>query len=159
MAALALGYEGDEATLIAFMDEFKGTGRVEAYASLPEHVRQQFGHTLSKSTGRQYLQNFGNYARRVFGESFWIDQVLPAGDWDVRYPGVDVLAVTDVRYPNEAEAIRALEGEIWEVVRPGIESDGHASEQPLPSNLVDYRIANVGTLDDLSHSVARALRA
>src|SRR5690606_24199645 len=98
---------------------------------------------------REFLQNLGQAGREHFGETFWIEQALSE---DV-LARADLTVVTDVRYPNEAEHIRALGGEIWEIHRPGLESDGHASEQPLPEELVDWVIYNTGTLEDLKHNV------
>jgi hypothetical protein len=123
--------------------------------------------SIDSITGREYLQNLGNEARGVFGENFWIDQVLPnpgERDWstlnwkDARYPDADILCITDVRYPNEADRIRALGGVVWEVLRPGVESDGHASEKPLPRHLVNYQIRNVGDIPYLRTQVALALQ-
>ena len=114
-------------------------------------------------TGRQYLQFFGGEARRIFGDTFWIDQVLPnvspiegwAGTLahealEAAYPGVDLLVVTDVRYPNEALRVKALGGQVWEIVRPGLVSDGHSSEIPLDPSLVDLVIENDHGLPALS---------
>lgn len=131
-------------------------------------------------TGREYLQNLGNEARNVFGEDFWVDQVLPrpalsaevigGSSRDVprhlsvlnservqQEYGTDYLAITDLRYPNEAQRVRDLGGEVWEIIRPGLSSDGHASEKPLPKGLTTYRIVNDGTLQDLRYEVEKAL--
>ena len=126
-------------------------------------------------TGREFYQNLGQSGRVLFGDNFWIDQVLPYPalywidgepyedtddpgiDAARMYPGVDILAITDVRYPNEAERIRSLGGVVWEVVRPGVVSDGHASEQPLPAELVDWQIVNDGDLDTLKQRVDEAI--
>lgn len=158
------------------MDEFKETGRVESFVSLPEERKLALGIDESvQITGRQYLQNFGNDAREVFGTDFWVDQVLTvpvehcpgmdiydhragnARNMRMRYPGVDVLCLTDLRYPNEAERVKALGGVVWEVLRPGLESDGHPSEQPLPRHLVDLQIVNDGTPQDLFQRVVEAI--
>jgi hypothetical protein len=98
---------------------------------------------------RELLQNLGQAGREHFGETFWIEQAL---NEDV-LAQADITVVTDVRYPNEAEYIRALGGEIWEIHRPGLESDGHASEQPLPAGLIDCVVDNSGSLDDLRERV------
>jgi hypothetical protein len=50
-----------------------------------------------------------------------------------------------------------LGGETWEIVRPGLESDGHSSENPLPRELVTRVIVNDGTVDDLREKVVAAL--
>lgn len=166
LAAKSLGYTNlSDVDAIALMDEFKETGVIYAGADpqgeLPEH----------QITGRQYLQNIGNEARGLFGDSFWIDMVLPnpahAAGWEdaavqaleLRYPDVNCLCITDLRYPNEAERVKALGGVVWEVVRPGTGSDGHTSEQPLPRDLVNLTIDNDGTLDDLEAEVEAAMES
>jgi hypothetical protein len=97
-------------------------------------------------SGREFLQNYGTEAHReVFNKDFWVHAVeLQPGD------DIDVLVITDCRFPNEAEAILSQPGSaVIEIVRDGVASDGHASEQPLPEELVTARIYNDGTLDDL----------
>lgn len=151
MAARALGYEGEPVELIALMDVFKDEGTVESYYYDAE-TNAPRGKTL---TGREFLQIFGAKARDVFGDTFWIDQVLPrAGDYPEhalrdRYPDADYVCVTDVRYPNEAERVLDLGGVVLEIERPGLESDGHDTEKPLPSELVSHTIFNDGTLLNL----------
>ena len=174
MAGLALGYEGSTEALVELMDELKEHG----------YIRTNFnvlgGNELDDTiltdpsrmkiiSGRQYLQLFGAKARELFGDTFWVDQVLPppafkGGDsfanqnnLQARYPDADILCVTDVRYPNEAERVLDLGGEVWEIIRPGIESDGHSSEQPLPRELVTRSILNDGSIDDLTVKVSAAL--
>lgn len=160
LGAKILGYEGTPRDLIAAMDEFKEHGTIRVIDVNP----------LGFITGRQYLQNLGNEARNVFGDTFWIDMVLPQPSLhpanrkednqialERMYPDIDVVCVTDVRYPNEAERIRRLGGLVVHVQRPGVESDGHISEQPLPASLIDVRLVNDGTLEDLRDAVEDAL--
>lgn len=125
--------------------------------------------TGRKFTGRQYLQWLGNNARKVFGDTFWIDQVLPHKRWEPnqpdsitdllqeRYPDADVVVVTDVRYTNEAERVLDLGGEVWEIRRPGTSSDGHSSEIPLDPSLVTRVIHNDGDIPALRSKVIEAL--
>lgn len=167
LAAKALGYTtlSDE-DCIALMNQWKDTGWLEGgeVGGIAPEVA---------ISGRQYLQNLGNEARNVFGDTFWIDMVLPnpgamegwigqpavTAAMQLRYPGVDCLCITDLRYQNEAERVKALGGVVWEVVRPGLESDGHDSEQVLPRELIDLVIQNDGTLDDLEAEVEAALES
>jgi len=166
-AARALGFQGTEEELIALMDECKEhwefgiTGIGEDSA------------TVKFFSGRHYLQWFGTEAgRETFGGSFWVDQVLPdpseavaAGGWVEAAPSVmlnlrydqDYVLVTDLRFPNEAERIKLLGGVVWEVTRPGTGGDGHASERPLPRELVDLTIVNDGDKDALAAKVAVAV--
>lgn len=163
MAARALGYIGEDYEMIALMDDFKESGQIA--------IGDEFG-VEKVITGRQYLQNFGNEAREVFGDNFWIDQVLPhpsdaydregrfienTGALAARYPDADIVVLSDLRYPNEAERVKALGGTVWEVQRPGLESDGHASEQPLPAHLIDIILNNTSDLEHLQDEVRAAL--
>ena len=88
---------------------------------------------------RQYLQYYGTEAHRdIFGSNFWVDAVT-------MYHEGKIVVVTDVRFVNEAEAIREFGGTIVELVGPTeVEQAGdtHASETPLPRELVDFVIDN-----------------
>ncbi len=58
--------------------------------------------------------------------------------------------VPDVRFSNEACAIRRRGGVVIRVSRPGHGGhDTHASEQPLPDELVDIEVSNDGSRADL----------
>lgn len=177
MSARSLGFDRHPLELIKIMDEFKIDGKMSAAYREPGESSYRI-HDLS---GREFLQHFGNRARDTFGDNFWIDQVLPYPalyevvdedglgtttevDYEATeaelmrmYPGVDLVVITDVRYPNEASRIKDLGGVVWEVVRPGVESDGHASEQPLPRELVDHTIDNSGDLNFLTGRVDDAI--
>lgn len=101
---------------------------------------------------RQLLQRFGTEAgRMVHGEDVWVDLALAAVKLGGRY------VVTDVRFANEAEAIRKLGGEVWRITRPGVESvNAHVSDAGLPDALIDRTIANDGTRADLRKRVLTA---
>jgi hypothetical protein len=166
LAAKSLGFlDRSDTECIALMDEAKE----EWVFNIKKLMRPEDGwptgvwHDL---TGREYLQNMGNEARTVFGEDFWVDQVLDrpsrrgqeinTRNLEQRY-SADYVAFTDLRYPNEAKRVLDLGGEVWEVVRPGVVSDGHASERRLPQMLVSRIIINDGTLMDLRYRVEKAL--
>jgi hypothetical protein len=147
-----LGYESPELTeLVDLMDTFKEHGSLAVKFD---------GDIDLEVSGREFLQRFGTEAgRETFWDSFWIDLVLPENQQDlhVQYDGYDVVVVTDVRFPNEAERIKQLGGEVWEIIRPGLSAGAHASEHPLPRDLVDVTIVNNGTILDLQDEVDRVL--
>ncbi len=166
MAGQALGIEATDEDLIVAMNWFKENGEVKYTDPLAPNV-------WSSISGRTYLQEFGANARKVFGDSFWVDQVLPKpslhpsrvrrkGDNDFAlkdaFARIDYLCVTDVRYPNEALRIRQLGGEIWEIVRPGLESDGHSSEIPLDPRYVTATILNNGNIPELAAKVENQVK-
>ena len=113
-------------------------------------------------TGRQMLQLLGTEAiRGTFGQDFWVkrwrleaESFLNAG-----YPVI----VTDVRFENEADAIREMGGTIVHVIRPNWQAlDGsegaHASEAGIQLQLWDYTVSNDGTLEDLGRKAEHLLR-
>lgn len=104
---------------------------------------------------RELLQRTGQAHREVFGEDFWIDQVLPKTK--PRFPAVVFgelggrpggTVVTDVRYANEAARIRALGGIVVRIERPGVgPANDHVTEQPLEADTVVRNIeGHVDTL-------------
>lgn len=111
--------------------------------------------------GRTLLQRFGTESHRdVFGDDFWVDALLPTGSeaaspiWVKSFtdgPFVEnipqVCVITDVRFENEAQRIKALGGEVWHIDRWTESSDSHSSEKILPPELIDYTIVNNSTID------------
>jgi len=96
---------------------------------------------------RGFLQRFGTeMGRETFHRDFWVDL------WeDHLYKNSmheDDIVVTDVRFKNEAEKIQHLGGVVVRITRPGHEPDGHKSEEPLPTIMIDAEIHNNSTLDD-----------
>jgi hypothetical protein len=93
---------------------------------------------------RRLLQDFGVGARKVFGENFWIDQALKG------VTPKDRFVVTDVRFENEADAIKTLGGQIWRVKRIGVGAvNKHVSESAMDSYPVDQIFINNGAPEDL----------
>lgn len=148
-AANALGYKFDT---------------IEEYRDWSDHIKENCEvtvvdvqgngkHTENKISGRQFLQFYGTEAHReIFGSEFWVEALLE------NPPECDVLVITDVRFPNEAEAIRELGGEVWEIRRPETSAEPtHASEQPLSDDLIDFRILNDRGLDELGELVRELL--
>jgi hypothetical protein len=80
--------------------------------------------------------------------------------WERRIAHTDHVVVDDVRFPNEADLVTRLGGEMWRIERPGVVANtSHASEGGLDSYTFQRRIANQGTLDDLRRNVEAALGA
>ena len=73
--------------------------------------------------------------------------------------GIDVV-VDDVRFPNEAELIRHLGGEVWCIERPAVlRTTTHASEGGLDDFTFDRRIVNDGSLLELYAQVKTRVEA
>jgi hypothetical protein len=103
---------------------------------------------------RRVLQHIGQTVREI-DPDFWIRAAFPAIEAAERL-NLPVV-VTDVRYENEARALRDRGFSMIRVTRPGAGASGdaanHASETELANWAAALTIANTGTLDDLNRIV------
>lgn len=123
----ALGYNNDDAYRLVHVD--KAIVVPKAEVSVRHMLR-----TLGTEWGRQCVH-----------PDIWLRC------WEERIKPHALVVADDVRFPNEAELIRRLGGELWCVERPGVlRTHEHTSE----GNLDTYQhftklIANNGSLSDL----------
>lgn len=103
---------------------------------------------------RELLQRLGTEAgRKVLGDGIWVDtamaKVKPGGKY----------VITDVRFPNEAEAIRAAGGQLIRIIRPGCGPvNNHPSETALDGLEADVTVNNFSTIEVLEREIVRAAR-
>lgn len=102
---------------------------------------------------RRLLQVLGtDVGRQLIDDDVWVK----AATKDIHQD--QSIVFTDVRFPNEAEAIRALGGQIWRIERPGIKPVNlHPSETAMDGWDFDAYLDNSGTLEDLQAQVETAL--
>lgn len=103
---------------------------------------------------RALLQRCGADAgRTVLGDNVWVDAAM-------RELGSGDVVFTDVRFPNEAEAIQAAGGFIIRVTRPGHEPgpDAHESETAMDGYPFDFHLPNIGGVSDLCENVRSLVR-
>lgn len=102
---------------------------------------------------RGLLQRFGTeVGREMFGEDFWVDYALS------NIPDGSKAVISDVRYPNEANAIRALGGKVYRVERNGVlPANEHPSETALDGYEFDGKIDNNSTIERLHKVVEQTL--
>jgi hypothetical protein len=107
-------------------------------------------------TGREFLQRYGTEAHRdIFGEAFWLQQCLPAGE----FTADKLIVITDCRFLNEAAWIHGLGGLIFKISRGTLESgDVHPSEVELEQIVPDYHIQNDGTMDEFRNELYLRLK-
>lgn len=124
--------------------------KLDNIVRLSEYV-DDYGWDVAKQNQevRRLLQVFGTeVGRKMFGLDFWIDIALKdlSGDTQV--------VISDVRFPNEADAIAKLGGSVWRINRKNHSAvNGHASEHAMDNYMFNHVIYNDGTLDDLSDEV------
>lgn len=71
---------------------------------------------------------------------------------------VDRVVVTDVRFQNEADAVKSLGGILVRINRPGFAGDSHTSEISGDTIKWDHVIDNVGTLAEFEAKVDEFIR-
>ncbi len=94
---------------------------------------------------RRMLQRFGTeVGRSMWGSDFWVDQAMSKTS---QYQNV---VITDVRYPNEYDAIVNAGGQVWRINKLDNKPvNDHASEVALDEHVFDWHIPNYGTKEDL----------
>jgi len=134
---------------VAIYNTLKGDDRV---ADTVGHVILELsGTTEYDYSWREFIQRFGTeMGRNTFGQNFWIQQWSDSytAMWVMQTDEAQKVVVTDARFENEAKEIKLQGGYIIEITRPGYKPDGHPSEEPIPSILVDATVRNESNLED-----------
>lgn len=106
---------------------------------------------------RRLLQTLGTeWGREIVGQDIWVKICLRRAAATLR-AGYRRVVIPDVRFDNEAAAIREAGGVVVAVTRPdgcvAGEAMLHASEAGISAALVDKEIVNAGAMDDLRAAV------
>lgn len=100
---------------------------------------------------RIFLQRMGASGRERLDKGVWVRAALRDVD-NLMKDGTSVV-ISDVRYPNEAEAIRKRGGIIVRIDRPNVFIDNDVSETSMDDEIFEVTIDNDGTIDDLAATV------
>ncbi len=142
-------------TRIAFSDPLKsmlmelGLSHEQLYGDAKEAVDKRFG-----CTARHMMQTLGTeWGRELINGDIWTTAWLVAVN---RVP--HAVVADDVRFPNEADAVRRTRGIIIRVDRPSILAeqrslDDHISEKLFPDITLNHVIVNDGSIADLRDKV------
>ena len=107
-----------------------------------QEVKQQHIDWLGM-TVREFLQKLGTAVRKEIDPDFWVKALFNT------YHNGNVI-IADVRFPNEADAIKERGGILIRIERPGAGAGEHISETALDNyDKFDYIVNNDGTLEDL----------
>lgn len=116
---------------------------------------------------REALQKLGTEWGRSLHPDVWIRAAIDRakGELDNPFIGkVTGVVIPDVRFPNEAAAIRAAGGEVWRVTRAGLprltgDAGTHISEHSLTdADIYERIISNDGTIGELEERVLQAVK-
>ncbi len=127
-------------------------GRFRRYNDLHEQLGYEW--VKANTTARDFMVRLGGGSRRIIDPNLWINSATTRID-ALQAAGKSI-AVTDVRYLNEAMAVHSRGGVVWLVQRPGIVASNPEEENSLDSVAsygVDAVINNDGSVDHLRHRV------
>lgn len=128
--------------------DFGGTGSVPLSTALGAEKDWERLKQFSTEI-RGLMQRMGTeVGRNMFGENFWVDQALD------KIPDGGKVVFADVRFPNEADAVRKLGGKVVRIERAGVgPANDHISETALDKYEFDIVLNNDGSLEDLEQKV------
>jgi hypothetical protein len=139
-----------------------------------EWVYVKPGYPARNMTVREFLQRLGTDAMRDnLHENVWVNALfadyVPRLQFEKSFHGMKGAVpveepnwiITDMRFPNEMEAVKEKKGITIRVVRPKIETEEfkplHPSETALDDAKFNYEIVNDGSIDDLIEKVKEIL--
>lgn len=106
---------------------------------------------------RELMQTLGTEWGRGIHPNFWV-MLMERRIFDSpRAGGEDVWILTDCRFPNEVDWIRAKGGTVWWIERTGLAPVAHHySEMAIGPAHCDRTIANLGSITELAADLERA---
>jgi hypothetical protein len=137
--------------------EFKKSELGPEWDTVVESNEQWYGETgyvRRPMTVRSFLQKLGTESvRNGLHPNTWINALFADLKEDSKW------IITDVRYPNEYEAIKQRGGIMIRVNRGEQSKDAHISETALDDFKFDFVIENNGSLDELKERVKDVLES
>lgn len=133
----------------------KALMRVLLDMGLPSAVVYRHLYGEKTEWSRKLMQAFGNYARSVDPDVF-VRPVCKQIDSKI---GKEMnVTIDDVRFLNEARALRERGFLVVKIERPGFEGDGDPTEIEIDEIRLDYIIPNTKTIEELISPINAILR-
>lgn len=103
-------------------------------------------------TVRHAMQTLGTeWGRDCIDKNIWLSL------WKAKIEGLQLVVTDDCRFVNEAQVIKDLGGEVWEVQRGDLSCEGHSSETEMQNIKAHKIVLNNGNLYDLTLTVQSML--
>ncbi len=104
-------------------------------------------------TPRFVMQTLGTeWGRDTIGQDIWVNACMQ------HCSQFEKAVITDVRFPNEVQAVVSQGGIIIRIVRNGSKTDQHSSETLIDSLAVDHEICNNGTIEELHEALLNIVK-
>lgn len=157
---------GLDSRLVFGSDQDKNQLTDITWDNLPNEIREKYGikttvqcdngctiNATGRMTIREVLQVVGtDIFRNMFDDNIWVKAAFN------ELPDCNCIIFTDVRFPNEANAIKAHHGTIIRINRPTQSIDSHISETALDNYPFDHIIHNTGTLQEFETLVKLVMK-
>jgi len=108
----------------------KNTPTILQWGDFPVHIPDKAGYM----TAREVLQFFGTEVIRAMEANAHVRALM----WDIEHDHPEFALVTDVRFPNEVDAIRERGGKVIRLTRALYGEDNHPSESSLDPERYDW---------------------
>jgi len=135
-----------------------GLSEVEIERRIEGDLKEEPCALLGGRTPRYAMQTLGTEWRNMISPDLWLIQ----WEWRLRFSHNQNIVVPDVRFQDEAEAIRRHRGIIVRVIRPTNNSNDfsrHVSETEMTGIQVDATVYNDGTIEDLWEKADKLYRS
>lgn len=141
--------------------QYLGTNALRECLHQNTWVNALFADYKSSYERNIYKHNDGQSTASLRKDGFLEKELLEKENWNLTNTfsdGFPNWIITDVRFPNEAKAIKDRGGIIIRVDRPFVKPiNSHASETALDNWNFDYKIGNVSDLKSLAFTVENIL--
>lgn len=135
-----------------------------AYLKIVEKDRSLLDTPLTSETKERFrplLQWLGGYLVAKLSKTIWYDELVRR--IQLHDPTTSLVIIGGVRYPSDAEVVRANGGRVITIERPGVaQSGGDVTEDERTAIEADITVVNNGTLEQLraaAENVANDLAA
>lgn len=155
-AFTALGYTpvkfaGGLKAMLRGLYEYCGMSKDEIERRIEGDLKEDQCEVLCGQTTRFGMQTLGTeWGRQMIAQEIWVNALT------LRAKCSGKIIITDLRFPNELQAVRALGGIVGRIVRPkfhGGTNLAHISEAFVDDMSVDFEVRNNGTVDTLHKNI------
>ena len=110
-------------------------------------------------TAREVMQYVGTNIFRKIHNNVWVDALMRR----IKDENPHMALITDVRFANEVDGVRAADGKVIRLTRNPFPNDAHASETALDKDKFDWTkfdkvLENTGSIDEQNKLVYQTLK-
>jgi hypothetical protein len=128
-----------------------------SYSKYHRQLKNDLDFYIIKLTPRTLLQLLGTECgRQIIHPNIWVNALFADYDTSSNYDSNWI--ITDVRFPNECQAIKDRGGIVIKINRDSDVVDNHSSETALDNyDGFDFVVDNNGSIDDLTNNLIKII--